>query len=78
MILLKGLKNEEDSGCFGGACGGNILIGTNGGLVENCVIRNGAASGNANGGGIALYGGEVVDSIITNNTFDAANVNDHS
>ena len=61
------------------ASGGNILIGTAGGLVTNCVIRNGYACNNGNGGsGIALKGGEVVDSVITNNDFNAANVNNHS
>ena len=59
--------------------GGNILIDTNGGLVSNCVIRNGAAKNNGNGGGgIALKGGEVVDSIITNNTFDSTQMYEHS
>ena len=74
--VLKDMTVEN--GNIGGS-GGNILIDTNGGLVKNCVIRNGAASGNGNGGGgIALYGGEVVDSIITNNTFDSAQQYSHS
>ena len=59
--------------------GGNILIETGGGLVQNCVIRNGAAKNNGNGGaGIALKGGEVCDSIITNNMFDSAQMYSHS
>ena len=73
------LRNLTVQNGFVEACGGNILIDTAGGLVANCVIRNGSAKNNGNGGGgIALYGGEVVDSIITNNTFDSTQQYGHS
>ena len=62
-----------------GGIGGNILIETGGGLVQNCVIRGGFAKGNSNGGGgVALRAGEVCDSIITNNTADTEAEYDHS
>ena len=49
--------------------GGNILISANGGVVTNCVVASGFASG---GGNIRLDGDDalVVDCVVTNGTID--------
>ena len=53
----------------GNNAGGNILISANGGVVTNCVVANGYASG---GGNIRLNGAGalVVDCVVTNGTVD--------
>ena len=53
----------------GNNAGGNILISANGGVVTNCVVANGYASG---GGNIRLTSDDalVVDCVVTNGTVD--------
>ena len=53
----------------GNNSGGNVLINANGGVVTNCVVANGYASG---GGNIRLNGAGalVVDCVVTNGTVD--------
>lgn len=48
--------------------GANIRILSTGGMVTNCIIRNGSSgSDSTGGGGVALQGGLVTHCIITNN-----------
>ena len=53
----------------GNNSGGNVLINANGGVVTNCVVANGYASG---GGNIRLSSDDalVVDCVVTNGTVD--------
>ena len=53
----------------GNNSGGNVLINANGGVVTNCVVANGYASG---GGNIRLTSDDalVVDCVVTNGTVD--------
>lgn len=55
-------------GYCGNANGGNVYVTANGGLIANCVIRNGkTGTQNYGGGGIAMLAGSLSHCIVSNN-----------
>ena len=51
-----------------GASGGNLFIGSAGGMVSNCVVEAGSATANAAAGGAWLDGGIVTHAVFRRNT----------
>ena len=68
MTMQKGGYHYSSSG-------GNFFIGSTGGMVSNCVVEAGSATGNAAAGGGWLDGGIVTHTIFRKNTCGSGSAN---